>query len=144
MLVCFVPFWILFFKDFNVAPDGDITNFSYKYRVWTLIYSWTAMQGFFNCIIFFVNSVEARERWKTWLSKYICCADKGLSDRQEMLSMWSEDFLTDDDMVKIPSTSHTSASGSTGLSTTSSLSSSSYLSSGVSSRFTEESVNSAI
>jgi hypothetical protein len=73
MLLSTLPFVFLFFKDINIAPTVQTTDFQEKYIIWELIYSWTSLQGFFNAFIFFYNSAEARRRWREWL-KVTCPA----------------------------------------------------------------------
>jgi hypothetical protein len=107
MLLSVAPFLYLFFKDVNVAPTTPTSHFVTKYVTWHVIYCWASMQGFFNAIIFFYNSKEARYRWKHWY-KYtffsrdppiletgiggaIVKSDGGVPDYQ--------DFLVDEDLA---------------------------------------------
>jgi hypothetical protein len=110
MMICFCPFVFLYFTDINVAPASDATNFTEKYRTWSLIYCWVSLQGTFNAAAFFINSVEARTRWSSWLrDKYLNCWGRDNDDAQKLLSTVKEDFVSDECMMSTDERSRKSA-----------------------------------
>lgn len=98
------PLLYFFIYHYGVYPtaQGNPPNiFIIQYTHAQLVYAWMGMQGFFNCIIFFCNSTEARMRWKHIL-RYLflrCCGYQQNQYKKDSHNRNSNSYETDSNSI---------------------------------------------
>lgn len=126
-MVCWMPFVCVMFNIFKDTPSANLPLIDYI--PFQTLETWTYMSGIFSTIVFFRNSVEARERWtkvlRVWRKQFlggggggnysVDSMKSGLSGLNTIPSMQThsrrgtepeggyegeEDFLIDDEMIE--------------------------------------------
>ena len=71
MMLAWLPLAIFYFAHFGKKPGEHHSEqkFIDIYTCFSIIYSWTSLDGFFVAVVFFVNSAEARKRWTSFMKK---------------------------------------------------------------------------
>ncbi len=73
MMVAWLPLAFFYFSHFGKRPGSNHSEAKFidDYTIFSVIYAWTSLDGFFVGIVFFVNSKEARQRWYNLLKQVL-------------------------------------------------------------------------
>ncbi len=67
MIVAWLPMLVFFFQFYFVGDSHEDFSKTDYFVAFILFFSWTTFEGFLTAIAFFINSSEARNRWKKYL-----------------------------------------------------------------------------